>query len=150
MLTGLLAVRNFVHGEHHDLWNVNADQDYHEEMVADAGTRPDGAVFWKLDRTAFGLSIGAAAGILLWLATLIGLLRGDAHGSWPLELLAQYFPGYRLSLAGSLVGLVYGFTGGFVAGWVTAALRNAALLLYVGGLGRWLEGRRLRRFLDYM
>jgi protoporphyrinogen oxidase len=32
MLTGMLAVRNLLHGEHHDLWAVNAEQEYHEEV----------------------------------------------------------------------------------------------------------------------
>jgi protoporphyrinogen oxidase len=32
MLTGLLAVRNLVLGQDNDLWNVNADQEYHEEI----------------------------------------------------------------------------------------------------------------------
>jgi hypothetical protein len=31
MLTGILAARNHIAGEHHDLWKVNADQEYHEE-----------------------------------------------------------------------------------------------------------------------
>ena len=29
MLTAMLAVRN-LGGEHHDIWNVNADDEYHE------------------------------------------------------------------------------------------------------------------------
>ena len=32
MLTGLLAVRNLLDGTCHDLWNVNADAEYHEEI----------------------------------------------------------------------------------------------------------------------
>ncbi|MGO9917420.1 MAG: NAD(P)/FAD-dependent oxidoreductase [Isosphaeraceae bacterium] len=32
MLTGLYAARNLVLGETNDLWNVNVDQDYHEEV----------------------------------------------------------------------------------------------------------------------
>jgi len=32
MLTGLYAVRNMLFDEQHDLWSVNADQDYHEEQ----------------------------------------------------------------------------------------------------------------------
>jgi protoporphyrinogen oxidase len=35
MLTGMLAVRNLVHGEKNDLWAVNADQEYHEEIRAE-------------------------------------------------------------------------------------------------------------------
>lgn len=40
MLTAILAVRNFLYGEQHDLWNVNADAEYHEELrtpTAEAG-----------------------------------------------------------------------------------------------------------------
>jgi protoporphyrinogen oxidase len=32
MLTGMLAVRNLVRGEKNDLWSVNTDQEYHEEI----------------------------------------------------------------------------------------------------------------------
>ena len=32
MLTGMLAVRNAVEGEANDLWSVNAEQEYHEEI----------------------------------------------------------------------------------------------------------------------
>jgi protoporphyrinogen oxidase len=32
MLTGILAVRNLVRGEKNDLWSVNTDQEYHEEV----------------------------------------------------------------------------------------------------------------------
>jgi protoporphyrinogen oxidase len=32
MLTGMLAVKNLVHGERNDLWSVNTDQEYHEEV----------------------------------------------------------------------------------------------------------------------
>src|SRR5262249_46453881 len=31
MMTGMLAVRNLVLGEQHDLWAVNTDPEYHEE-----------------------------------------------------------------------------------------------------------------------
>ena len=34
MLTAMLAVRNMF-GERHDLWAVNADEEYHEEVAAD-------------------------------------------------------------------------------------------------------------------
>ena len=32
MLTGILAVRNLVTNERYDLWNVNSDAEYHEEI----------------------------------------------------------------------------------------------------------------------
>lgn len=35
MLTGMLAVKNLMDGENHDLWSVNAEQEYHEELEID-------------------------------------------------------------------------------------------------------------------
>ena len=32
MLTALLAARNILHGEHNDVWDVNTDRSYHEEV----------------------------------------------------------------------------------------------------------------------
>jgi protoporphyrinogen oxidase len=40
MLTGLYAARNLVLGQTNDLWNVNVDQDYHEEVREETGSRP--------------------------------------------------------------------------------------------------------------
>jgi protoporphyrinogen oxidase len=37
MLTAMLAVRNLVDGEQHDLWSVNADAEYHEEIQPRSG-----------------------------------------------------------------------------------------------------------------
>jgi protoporphyrinogen oxidase len=41
MLTGLYAARNLVLGETNDLWNVNVDQDYHEEVRGQSVGRAD-------------------------------------------------------------------------------------------------------------
>ncbi|MBI2833500.1 MAG: NAD(P)/FAD-dependent oxidoreductase [Acidobacteria bacterium] len=41
MLTAILAVRNLF-GERHDLWAVNADEEYHEEASDDDATTPAG------------------------------------------------------------------------------------------------------------
>jgi protoporphyrinogen oxidase len=35
MLTGMWAVRNILFGERHDLWQVNTEQEYHEEIRGD-------------------------------------------------------------------------------------------------------------------
>ena len=37
MLTGMLAARNVALGEHNDVWAVNIDSDYHEEIVEEVG-----------------------------------------------------------------------------------------------------------------
>ena len=45
MLTAILAVRNIIHGERHDVWNVNTERSYHEEMkVPSARSKQDQAV----------------------------------------------------------------------------------------------------------
>jgi len=155
MLTGVLAVRNLVLGQHNDLWSVNTDQEYHEEIreqVTEHGLEEvlGGAlteVFLKIDRVAMGLSLGVTSGAFLFLATLALVLKG---GDGPtLGLLAQYFPGYSVTAAGSFLGLLYGFVSGFVVGWAFAFLRNATVFFYMAVVHRRAELQALRRFLEY-
>jgi hypothetical protein len=103
----------------------------------------------KLDRVAFGLSLGTAAGLLIFLATLTLLLKGGEVVGPNLRLLNQYFPGYTVSATGSVVGLAYGLISGFVFGWGFAFLRNAAVFLYMAVVHRRAEFQALRRLLDY-
>jgi len=49
MLTGMLAVRNVVLGERNDLWSVNTDQEYHEEI---SDTQQDPTVSRRPERLA--------------------------------------------------------------------------------------------------
>jgi protoporphyrinogen oxidase len=159
MLTGMLAVRNLVLGERNDLWNVNADQEYHEEirgdaefLSADVVESLEGAlasVFLKLDRVAFGLSLGTLSGLGLFLATLILLFKGGDVVGPNLELLSHYFPGYSVSTTGAVFGLFYGFLVGFGIGWGFAFLRNAAVFLYAAAVHRRAELYVLRKFLEY-
>ncbi len=159
MLTGILAVRNLMLGETHDLWSVNTDQEYHEEVLAEAGIEArdvseavQAALTWvfpKLDRVVFGLSVGTAAGLLLFLATLwLALTGGDLVPK--LQLLDQYFPGYNVTALGSVLGLTYGFLTGFVGGWGFAFLRNTLMFLSLAIIHRRAEWRVLRRLFDYL
>ena len=106
--------------------------------------------FLKLDRLAFGLSLGVACGALLFLATLWLALKGGEVVGPNLHLLSQYFPGYRVSVGGSLVGLAYGLTAGFVIGWGFAFLRNTATFLYMAAIHRRAELQLLRKLLEYI
>lgn len=157
MMTGMLAARNMVLGQQNDLWRVNTDQEYHEE-IREQVTEHDleevleGALaqaFRKLDRVALGMSLGVTFGGVLFLATLALVLKGGAVVGPNLGLLAQYFPGYRVSAIGSAVGLVYGFLSGFVVGWTVAFLRNAIVFLYMAVVHRRAELQALRRLLEY-
>ena len=116
------------------------------EVVQDTLTR----VFNKLDATALGLAVGSVTGAALFLATMTLTLSGGHGLIGYLELLNQYFPGYRVSVAGSLLGLFYGLAVGFVAGWGFAFARNAALALYLTISYSRAEKQFLRRWLDYL
>ncbi len=159
MLTGMLAVRNTVLGEHNDLWSVNTDQEYLEEMpidpvldVPDLAEALQGAlsqVFPKLDRLAFGLSLGTVSGTILFIATVMLVLKGGETIGPNLQLLNQYFPGYTVTLWGSFLALGYGFATGFAGGWGFAFLRNMSVFLYMAAAHRRAEYQLMRNLLNY-
>jgi protoporphyrinogen oxidase len=156
MLTGMLAVRNLMLGEQNDLWSVNADQEYHEEIRGQTEPLADdiaevlqdtlARAFPKLDQIAVGLSLGVATGALLWLATLILVLKGGDVVGPNLGLLSQYFPGFSVTASGSLLGLAYGFLVAFIGGWLFAFLRNSIVFLYISAAQRRTDRHLLRRF----
>jgi hypothetical protein len=154
MLTGMLAARNVALSEQNDLWSVNVDQDYHEEVRAEPDEltrtmeRALTLVFNKLDRVAFGLAVGTVGALALGAATLAGALAGESEVVTWLWLLGQYLPGYRVDATGSLLGFLYGGAGGFAAGWLFACARNAALGLYLSMAYRRSEKRGLARLFD--
>ncbi len=140
MLTGMLAVRNLMAGERHDLWSVNTEQEYHEEVheaeakvrdLADVVRVALPNVFLKLDRLAFGLACGLTLGLALFAATLFLVLKGGPVIGPNLSLLREFFPAYEMTVVGSVIGLGYGLLTGFLFGWGSAFLRNAAVYIYM-------------------
>ena len=160
MLTGMLAVRNLLFDEKNDLWQVNAEQEYHEEVTLEQPLDEetvthvvndilDGA-FPKLDPLALGMSLGIVVGLSLLVATLFMVLtNGDATGE-TLTLLAQFYPGYRVTAVGSFTGFGYGFLTGFVLGWGYAFLRNATTALYLVSLHRSAQQSIMRQFFEHI
>ncbi|MCP5098460.1 MAG: NAD(P)/FAD-dependent oxidoreductase [Chloroflexi bacterium] len=161
MLTGMYAVRNMMDGAQYDLWSVNAEQEYLEEIKTDEKIKPEdvvdvvqdklGEVFPKLYPTGFGLSVGIVSGLLLFIATILIVAQQDGTViNSNLSLLNQFFPGYSVTLSGSFLGLLYGFASGFIAGWLFAFLRNAATAFYVANNYRSAQQGALRQFFDHM
>jgi len=157
MLTALSAVRNALFDEKHDLWEINTDQEYLEEVRERQAARAareeiaSGAVAELLetfDPVAMGLSAGVVCGALLFLATLILVLKGGTVVGPTLALLAEYFPGYSITAAGSLVGLAYGAALGFAGGWAFAGSRTMASFLFLALVRRQLDLRMLGRLLE--
>ncbi len=65
-----------------------------------------------------GLSLGIFWGVTLFLWTIASVLTGYSREL--LELLPSVYPGYEVSLGGSVIGLGYGFIDGFVSGFIFA------------------------------
>jgi hypothetical protein len=57
------------------------------------------------------------------------VLKGGPHVGANLQLLNQFFPGYRVTFGGSFLGLMYGFAVGYVSGWIIATVYNWVVLL---------------------
>ena len=158
MLTGMLAVRNIMLGEKNDLWNVNADHEYHEEIREKIALQPAleavkevlAETFPKLDRVALGVSAGVISGVMLFLATIILVLKGGAVVGPNLSLVSQYFPGYSVTILGSFLGLGYGFFAGFAGGWGFAFVRNITVFLYAAIMQQRAERQLLRKLLEYI
>src|SRR5258705_7482522 len=160
MVTGMLSVRNLLFGEKNDIWNVNTDQEYLEEIRDEVKVEPEvtlGAVtdalaevFAKLDGPAMGLSVGCMAGLLLFLATLTLASSGDAILARYFQLLGNYFPSYTVTIRGSFLGLAYGFATGFVTGGCFACLRNITVLFYTMLIQERADRILLRHLLEYI
>lgn len=157
MVTGMLSVRNLMFGEKNDLWTVNTDQEYHEEIRdAESGIALRAAkealaeAFAKLDRVALGLSVGSMSGLMLFLTTLAVATGEEGRLAPYFQLLANFFPGYTVTGSGSLVGAAYGFMAGFISGWGLAFLRNIAVFLYAALMQQRAERTLLRKLLEYV
>lgn len=87
--------------------------------------------FGRLDPIALGAAVAVILGVTVFLATIVLVVKGGSSVGPRLGLLAQYFPGYRVTSGGSLVGLTYGLGVGFGLGWLAAVLRNLLLQAYV-------------------
>ena|SRR5207249_8033992 len=78
----------------------------------------------RLNATVLGLVSGILFGGGIFAATNWLVLKGGEIVGPHLGLLGQYFIGYRVTFAGSLIGLAYGFVVGYVGGYVVAVLYN--------------------------
>ncbi|MBI9082525.1 MAG: hypothetical protein JEZ11_02935 [Desulfobacterales bacterium] len=77
-----------------------------------------------LNAVILGLSLGTLLALGIFVATNWLVLKGGDPVGPHLQLLAQYFIGYRVTFTGSFVGLVYGFAIGFGSGWLIGWIYN--------------------------
>ena len=78
----------------------------------------------RLNATVQGVATGIVAGLVVFIATnLLVLKGGDAVGPH-LSLLGQFFIGYRVTFVGSLIGFAYALVCGFAGGYFVARIYN--------------------------
>ena len=161
MLTGMYAVRNMFFREGHDLWAVNTEQEYHEEVreedkepvseddpqvMVEAAWRPSSrrstARLWPFRRASSADCCCSRYALLL--------IRGGPHLGQTLQLLNNYLPGFRVTWGGSFIGLAYGVGLGFLGGWLFAFIRNSVLFLYMALVQRRAERQVLRKLLEFI
>jgi protoporphyrinogen oxidase len=165
MVTAIYAARNIA-GAKYDVWDVNVEEEYHEEASASessgsVGERlvPQGLeenlaartlreAFAPYDAVALGVAVALPAAMGLFATTAILLLKGGPGVGAHLALLSNYIIGFRVSWAGAFVGMVEVGMLGFGYGWVIAKLTNAVVGLQKRALIRRLERRVALRGLD--
>lgn len=142
MVTACYAAENIAAGRAvHDVWDVNVDAEYHEEVRAE-GQSPSGDrlvpgravdatveelirdAFARYDAVALGAAVGAVTGLGLFLATAVLLLRGGANVGANLSLLGNYLFSFEMSWAGALFGMVEAGVLGFGFGFLLAKAIN--------------------------
>jgi len=154
MLTGVYAARNIA-GEDHDLWSVNVDQEYHEE-VAEEEPRTGGdrlvpgrleapsvehllrSVFARYDPVALGAGVGVSAALAILVATTVLILSAVGTPLPTLSLLGNYLFGYEVNWPGALVGALEAGTVGFGVGYLMARMINLLLRSYENTIRRQL------------
>lgn len=95
--------------------------------------------FGRLDARALGWATAIVAGVLLFLTTMILVFKGGPVVGPTLSLLAQFFPGYRVTSTGAILGFIYGAAFGFVLGYSFAHLRNGIAHLLLVSVKRRTE-----------
>lgn len=89
------------------------------------------SAIFRMNSNVFGLVAGLLFGSAIFVVTNWLLIKGghvNAQGEYVvgphLQLLSQFFIGYRVSFFGSLIGFVYGFAVGTIAGSAVGWIYN--------------------------
>jgi len=72
----------------------------------------------RVNTIIMAVVLGLLCGGVLWLSTVVMLLRGGHYVGLHLSLLSVFFPGYNVSWSGAWIGLLWGFVSGALSGTV--------------------------------
>ena len=153
MLTAMMAVENILCANH-DLWQINTDQEYIEEISEKPFKDPQTLsaikrAFARMDKFAFAAALGSVCGLGMFLATIWLIIKGGEVVGPNLQLISQYFIGYTVSIKGAFIGMGYSFLWGFLFGWLFAYLRNLGIALFLYRVKRKTELFSLKDFFDH-
>jgi hypothetical protein len=151
MLTGMLAAENVL-GAHHNLWEVNEEEGYLEEVKAEelVSEKILTRTFARMDKLAFASAVGSVSGLLLLIATIWLVIKGGEVVGPNLQLLSQYFVGYTVTVKGAFIAFGYMFFWGFLFGWLFAYLRNLSLALFIYWVKKKTELLSVKDFFDHL
>lgn len=82
----------------------------------------------RLNERAWGIAVGLLAGLGLFIATNVLVIKGGPNMGEHLSLLGNYFPGYRVTFVGSVIGFVYTFVLGYILGRLIGYVYNRLVM----------------------
>jgi hypothetical protein len=105
--------------------------------------------FAPLHKRAFGIAIGTACGLFMFLFTALHLVI-DIPGALRLQLMRARFYGYSMTRTRALIGTAWAFGIGFIGGWFIAFCRNLVIAINVFLTRTRAELQQTREFLDHI
>lgn len=90
----------------------------------------------RFHAVATGLAGGTICAVGIFTATIWLLIKGGENPGAHLKLLGQFFIGYDVTYAGSLIGAVWGFATGFLLAYAVARSYNFFVYLQTGRAAR--------------
>lgn len=85
-------------------------------------------ILW-LNAKVLGLALGLIFGLVIFIATNWLVIKGGQPVGPHLQLLSQYFIGYKVSFLGSFIGFAYGFAVGTLSGALIGRIYNKIVQL---------------------
>ena len=103
------------------------------EKMASRETDKIARAVLRLNVKILGFTLALLLGLAVFIATNWLIIKGGEPMGPHLQLLSQYFIGYRVTFWGSLIGFGYGFALGGVFGVLLGWIYNGIVMLKRGG-----------------
>ena len=79
----------------------------------------------RLNARAWGIAVGLLFGSILFLVTIVLVMRGGPNVAPHLGMLWVFLPGYRVTVGGAFIGFAYAFVIGYGVGRLIGSVYNA-------------------------